>query len=87
MEKTNSVSFTVNRQIEIGAGVILSPGAYYGTSQQLGFPRVHDMTWTKPEYTLELGELELRSLGNQYLRSAKYNVTKFVDFGDITVAT
>jgi hypothetical protein len=54
MEKTNSVSFTVNRQIEIEAGVILSPGAYYGTSKQLGFPRVDEMTWTKPEYTLEL---------------------------------
>jgi len=85
MEKTNSISLTVNRQIEIEAGLVLAPGAYSGTSKQFGFPRVEEMSWTKPEYVLELSEAELRCIGKRYLRNAKYEVTKFVDRGDITV--
>jgi hypothetical protein len=63
MEKTNAVSLTVNRKLVIEAGVTLVPGVYAGTSKQLGFPRVEDVNWTAPEYTLELTQAQLRDVG------------------------
>src|SRR5882762_7429371 len=85
MQKTNAVSLTVNHQIELERGVVLAPGIYAGTSTQLGFPRVDDISWTKPEYTLKLDEAQLREMGIKYLRTATYGVTQFVKYGDISV--
>ena len=86
MQKTNAVSLTVNRQVELERGVVLTPGVYAGTSTQLCFPRVDDVSWTKPEFTIKLDEAQLREMGNKHLRTATYVVTKLVKFGDITVS-
>src|SRR4051794_12296598 len=86
MQKTEAVSLTVNRQIELETGVVLTPGVYGCTSTQLGFPRVDDVSWTNPEYTLILDEAQLREMGNKYLRTTTYNVTKLVKFGDISIS-
>jgi hypothetical protein len=86
MEKKSTVSLTVNRPLHMETGVMLEPGVYLGTSKQLGFPRTDDVVWTAPEYALQLGEAALRQMGNKYLRSATYDVTKYVKHGDISVA-
>jgi hypothetical protein len=86
MEKKSAVNLTVNRPLHMETGVTLEPGVYPGTSKQLGFPRTDDVVWTAPEYALQLGEAELRQMGNKYLRTATYDVTKYVKHGDISVA-
>jgi hypothetical protein len=86
MEKKSAVNLTVNRPLHMETGVTLEPGVYPGTSKQLGFPRTDDVVWTAPEYALQLGEAALRQMGNKYLRSATYDVTKYVKHGDISVA-
>jgi hypothetical protein len=86
MEKKSAVNLTVNRPLHMETGVTLEPGVYPGTSKQLGFPRSDDVVWTAPEYALQLGEAALRQMGNKYLRTATYDVTKYVKHGDISVA-
>ena len=46
------------------------------------------MSWTKPEYTIELTADQLASIGvriSPNVTSAKYDVTTFVRSGELTV--
>src|SRR5215470_15801542 len=82
------VTLSVVTPIELEPGLVLPTGSYRGTFKQLGFPRIDDIAWTRPEYFIRLTGDRLIAMGMKYVRhgtSLEYELTKYVSFGAVTV--
>ncbi len=74
--------------VELELNVVLPPGFYAGTEIRIGLETTSGVSWTKPEYTIELTADQLASIGvriSPNVTSAKYDVTTFVRSGELTV--
>jgi hypothetical protein len=82
-----AVRMTVMKNVELESGVVIPPGIYPGTSSQTSIETNDKGTiLTEPEYRLELTADQLVSMGGQTARdlvSSEFDVTKFVQSGDI----
>ena len=84
-----SVRLTAAAPVEIEPGIILPAGIYEGVEKRLGVPLMAGMSWTPPEYHLELSEVQLVAMGAKptpNMISTEYDLSKFVRLGQITVS-
>ncbi len=88
--RETAVWLRVELPVEIETGVNLPAGDYRGTETCIGLPMMGgQVSWTKPEYKLELTADQIASFGGKYdpkLISTTYDVSKFIWRGDISVS-
>jgi hypothetical protein len=69
---------------------MLQPGRYLGKCKQIGVPMIGGIiSWTAPEYKLELSAEQMKSMGARntaHLISEEFAVTPHVSRGEIKVA-
>jgi hypothetical protein len=87
--QTRAVMLEATQAVELEPGVVLPPGYYTGAETRTGLATVSgDVSWTKPEYKIELTKDQLTSIGARVspnLTSMKVDVTKFVRSGELAV--
>jgi hypothetical protein len=67
--------------------ILLSPGTYPGTRRQIGMATLGGVSWTKPDYKLELSVGQIKAMSAKYTRiiAIEYDVTDHVRRGEIQV--
>ena len=87
--QTRAVMLEATQAVELEPGVVLPPGYYTGAETRTGLATASgDVSWTKPEYKIELTKDQLTSIGARVspnLTSMKVDVTKFVRSGELAV--
>ena len=68
--------------------ILLSPGTYPGQRRQIGMATLGGVSWTKPDYRLELSVGQLKAMSGKHTRiiAIEYDVTDHVRRGEIQVA-
>jgi hypothetical protein len=67
--------------------ILLSPGTYPGKRRQIGKATLGGVSWTKPDYKLELSVGQIKAMSGKYTRiiAIEYDVTDHVRRGEIQV--
>jgi hypothetical protein len=86
--KVERVRFRSRKPVALELGVTLPPGTYPGKRKQIGLIAYDGMTWTRPEYKIELSGDQLAAMGRRgkdNLISMEYDITTQVRAGDLAV--
>ena len=86
--KVERVRFRSRKPVALDPGVTLPPGTYPGKRKQIGLIAYDGMTWTRPEYKIELSGDQLAAMGHtgkENLISVEYDITSQVRAGDLAV--
>jgi hypothetical protein len=88
--KTEPVTLVVDTPVRLDDEIMLQPGRYPGGRKQIGVPMVGGIiSWTAPEYKLELSAEQMKSMGGKntaHLISQEFDVTPHVSRGEIKVS-
>jgi hypothetical protein len=87
--RTRTVTLVAKAQIEIEPGVILPAGSYNSMQKQIRLATLSGMSWTKPEYMVELSADQLVYMVAKNMEnciSIEYDLTKFVRLGQIVIS-
>jgi len=68
--------------------ILLSPGTYPGQRRQIGMATLGGVSWTKPDYRLELSVGQQKAMSGKRTRiiAIEYDVTDHVRRGELQVA-
>jgi hypothetical protein len=86
--KSRQVTLIASNPVEIEPGITLPAGRYHGTEKQLGIALMGGMSWTKPDYKMELTASQLEAMGakpSTSLISIEFGISRFVRSGELTV--
>lgn len=90
--KAEAVTLVVDKPVRLDDDkeVLLAAGRYVGLRKQIGMPTMGGkISWTSPEYKLELTKDQLVAMGAKnvgHYISIEYDVSGHVKRGEITVA-
>jgi hypothetical protein len=87
--KTRPVNLVAREAVEIEPNVFLPAGTYTAVEKQLGMATMGGVSWTRPEYKIELTAEQLGAMGMKHsanLISVEFDVSKFVRAGNLAVA-